>query len=170
MAVQQFGNLTAQTCKIIQFHVPYMNKLSMFFRVLRVHLALIWTITQFHVVVLITTETMLLAHHQNHVLIITTIQFHALKTAQIIMVTQFLVNLIALMQQEIHNSVHLNQFQHGNCSATNFNHALIHQIKFGVYSTSQINQSLLNKFNLERHKPTQFHLLKPPMVLVCKLH
>lgn len=83
---------------------------------------------------LITTETMLLAHYQIHVLINTTIQLNAHQTVQIGMVTHLLASLTVLMQMEIHHSVHT-IFHHGMSSATNGDHALIHQIQSGVNST-----------------------------------
>jgi hypothetical protein len=70
-----------------------------------------------------------------HVLIITTIQFHAPQTVPIIMVTQLLVKFSAMMLIKNQHSVHFNLLKHGNSSATNMEHAFIHQIQFGVNST-----------------------------------
>ena len=128
------------------------------------------TITLYHVVVLITMEQMLLAHHKTHVLIITTRQLIVPQAVQIIMVTQLPAILTAMMSMEIQNSVHSNLFHYLKFSATNLDHALIHQIQSGVNSTNPINRSLHNKFKLDHHKPSQFHLLMPLMVQVCKLH
>jgi len=110
------------------------------------------------VVVQTTMEIMLHAQQKIHVLIITKNQFHAPRAVQIIMVTQLLAKLVALMPLEIQHSVHLNLFYRGKNSATNTEHALIHQIQSGVNSTNPINHSLHNRFKLEHHKPTQFHL------------
>ena len=121
-------------------------------------------------VVLITMEQMLLAHHKTHVLIITTRQLIVPQAVQIIMVTQLPVILTAMMKMEIQNSVHSNLLHYLKFSATNLDHALIHQIQSGVNSTNPINRSHHNKFKLDHHKPSQFHLLMPLMVQVCKLH
>jgi hypothetical protein len=115
-------------------------------------------------------EQMLLAHHKTHVLIITTRQLIVPQAVQIIMVTQLPVILTALMTMEIQNSVHSNLLHYSNFSATNMEHALIHQIQSGVNSTNPINRSLHNKFKLERHKLFKFHLLTQDLVQVCKLH
>jgi hypothetical protein len=115
-------------------------------------------------------EQMLLAHHKTHVLIITTRQLIVPQAVQIIMVTQLPAILNALMTMEIQNSVHSNLLHYLKFSATNLDHALIHQIQSGVNSTNPINRSLHNKFKLDHHKPSQFHLLMPLMVQVCKLH